>query len=80
MDLAGRTHVALDRRDRAIRVRDGLAFCDIADHTLAVLKRYHGRRGAHAFGIGDNDRFAAFEKRDARVRRAKVDANDFAHK
>ena len=78
--LARGAHVALDRRDRAVGVRDGLALCDLADHALAVFKRNHGRRGAHAFGIGDDDRFAAFKESDAGVRRAEVDADNFAHK
>ncbi|MPN32330.1 hypothetical protein SDC9_179808 [bioreactor metagenome] len=79
MDFARGTHVALDRGDRAIRVRDGLALCNVADHALAVLKRNHGWRGARALGIRNNNRFAAFEESDAGVRCTKVDTNNFTH-
>ena len=80
VDAVVRTHVALDRDDRAVYIGDGLALCHLADHALAVLGERDDRRGrARAFGVRDNDRLAAFHHGYARVCGTKVNANDFAH-
>ena len=75
-----RAHLALDRADRAVRVRDGLTLCHLADHTLAGLgERDDGRGGAMTFRVGDDGRFAALHDGDAAVRGAKVDTDNFTH-
>ena len=75
-----RAHLALDRGDRAVGVRDGLALCHLADHTLAALGKGHdGRRGARAFGVRDNDSLAAFHNGYAAVGGSKVNTDDFTH-
>ena len=67
-DFVIRTHVAFNRRNGALGVGDGLAFCDLTDHTLAVFgKRDNGRGGSCAFGVRNNDGLAAFDNRDAGV-------------
>ncbi len=72
--------VPLDRPDCAVGVGDGLPLGDLADQHLAVLgERDDGRRGARPFGVRDDGGLAAFENRDDRVRRAKVDANRSCH-
>ena len=59
-------------------VGDGLALGDLTDESLAVLGEADDRRGgATAFGVGDDDRIAAFHDRDDGVRRPEIDANDF---
>ena len=51
----------------------------LADQAFAGLgERDHRRRQPSAFGIGDDDRFAAFHDGDDRVGGAQVDADDFA--
>jgi len=75
-----RTHFALDRRDRAVGVGDGLTLCDLADHTLAGLtERDDGRGGAVTFGVGDDDGFAAFHHGHTRVGSTKVNTDNFRH-
>ena len=55
-------HLALDAHYRAVRVRDGLALCHLAHHTLAGLaERHYGRRGARALGVGDHNGLAALD-------------------
>ena len=50
-------HEPLDRVDRVVRVRDRLAFRDLADQTLAALgERDDRRRDPAAFGIRDDRR------------------------
>ena len=52
----------------------------MADETLAGLgEADDGRCGARAFGVGDDDGFAAFHNGNTAVGGAKVDANDLAH-
>ena len=78
--LVVRAHLALDRGDRAVGVRDGLALGHLADHTLAVLGKGHdGRRGARAFGVGNNDSLAAFHNGHAAVGSSQVNTDDFSH-
>jgi len=79
-DFIIRAHLALDRADRAVRVRDGLALCHLTDHTLAGLgERDDGRGGAMTFRVGDDSRFAALHDGDAAVGGAKVDTDNFTH-
>ena len=79
-DFIIRAHLALDRADRAVRVRDGLALCYLTDHTLAGLgKRDDGRGGAMTFRVGDDGRFAALHDGDAAIGGAKVDTDNFTH-
>jgi hypothetical protein len=55
-------HVALDRRDGAVDVVDGLALGDLADQHLTGLgERDDRRRGARALGVRNNGGLAAFE-------------------
>ena len=73
-------HQPLDRIDRVRRVRDGLAFCYLADQPLAFLgESDYRRRGSSAFFVWDNLRDPAFEYRHTRVGRAQVYSNHFAH-
>ena len=73
-------HLTLDGRDGAVRVGDGLALCDLADHTLAVLGKRHDRRsGTGAFRIRDDDRFAALEHSHAAVGCSEIDTDNFTH-
>ena len=71
---------ALDREQGVVRIGDGLALGGLADQHFVVLgERDDRRRGAVAFAVLDHARLAAFHDRDARVGRAEVDADDFAH-
>ena len=80
VDLIIGAHVALDRGDRAVCVRNGLTLCDLTDHTLTGLRECNnGRSGAIAFGIRDNDGLAAFHHGDTGIRRAKINTNNFSH-
>ena len=75
VDLPVRAHVALDGRDRAVDVRDGLPLRDLSDEDLAVLRKADDRGGrARSLGVGDDGRFPALEDGDARIRCAEVDA------
>ena len=69
-------HVALDRRDGAVDVGDGLALGGLADEHLAVLGERDDRRGrAEALGVRDDLGLAALEDADDRVGRTEVDSN-----
>ena len=73
-------HMAFDRRDRAIRVRDRLILCEAADETLPVLRKaYDGRRNAAPLGVRDNNGLSALHDRDNGVRRAKINTYYFSH-
>ena len=59
-DLVVAAHLTLDGGDGAVGVGDGLALCHLAHHTLAGLgKCHHGRGGAVALRVGDDDGLAA---------------------
>ena len=63
-------HVALDGRDRAVRVRHSLALCQLADEALAILREADDRRrDAATFRVRDDGRFAAFHDGYDGVRR-----------
>ena len=78
--LEGFTHEALDGVHRAFGVGDGLALGGVAHFTLAVADESHDRRcGALAFAVGDNNRFATFKNRYARICRTEVNTNNLSH-
>ena len=63
-------HMALDGRDRAVRVRHSLALCQLADEALAILREADDRRrDAAAFRVRDDGRLAAFHDGYDGVRR-----------
>ncbi len=69
------TDEALRRENGVARVRHRLALRRLADEPLAGLGEGHdGRRGAGAFGIGNDHRLAAFHDGHAGVRGAEIDA------
>ena len=79
-DLVVGAHLTLDGGDGAVRVGDGLALCHLAHHTLAGLGECHHRgSGAGAFGVGDNDGFAAFHNGNTAVGGAKIYTYNFTH-
>jgi hypothetical protein len=62
--------VALDGRDRAVRVRHSLALCQLADEALTILREADDRRrDAAAFRVRDDGRFATFHDGYDGVRR-----------
>jgi hypothetical protein len=73
-------HVALDRAHRAIGVRDGLAFGDLAHQDLVVLGEADDRRGrAASFRVRNDGGLAGFQHGDHRVRGAEVDPDCTCH-
>ena len=71
---------ALDRRDRVLRVGDGLALGGLAHQHLAVLGEGNDRRRRPVtFAVLDNLRLAAFHDRDAGIGRAQIDAYHLSH-
>ena len=73
-------HVTLDGRNGPVGVGDGLTLCHLTDHTLAGLGEcHHGRGGAVAFGVGDDDGFAAFQHGNTGIGCTKVNTNNLAH-
>ncbi len=71
---------ALGGEDGILGVGDGLALGGLADEDVAVLGEGDDRRrGARAFGIGDDDGLACFQDGHAGVGCTEVDADDFAH-
>ena len=70
----------LDRKQRVFGVGDGLPLGGLSDQTLAFFgERDHRRGGAGPFGVLNNFDVAAFHDRDARIRGAEIDTNNFAH-
>ncbi len=60
-DLLVCAHLALDRLDGAVRVRDRLPLCDAADQSLTVLGEGYDRRGGPAaLCVRDDHRLSAF--------------------
>ena len=73
-------HVALDGSNGAVGVGDSLALSHLANHTLAGLGECNHRgSGAAAFGVGDNNGFAAFQNSDAGIGSTKVDTDNLRH-
>src|SRR5690606_3898471 len=80
VELPVGAHVALDRGDRLVDVRDGLALRGLADENLAVLRERDDRGGrAKTLGVGDDLRLATLENGNDRVRRSEVDTHSTCH-
>ncbi len=78
--LVAGPHFTLNGADGAVGVGDGLTSGDLTDHTLAGFrKRYHGRRCARAFGVGNDDSLAAFHNGHTGIGGAQIDAYYFTH-
>ncbi len=72
--------VALDRADGAVDIGDRLVLCGLADQNLTVLGERDDRwGGARSFRVRDDDRLAAFENGDDRVRGPEVDSDRTSH-
>ena len=79
-DLVVGAHLALDGRNGAVMVRDGLPLCDLTDHALSGLgKRDDRRRRASALGVGDDNRLAALHHSHAAVGGAEINTNRSGH-
>ena len=79
-DLVVGAHLALDGRNGAVMVRDGLPLCDLADHALSGLgKRDDRRRRASALGVGDDNRLAALHHSHAAVGGAEINTDRSGH-
>ena len=73
-------HVALDRRNGAIDVGDGLALGDFADEHLARLReRDHRWGGASALGVCDDGGLSALQDGNHRVGGSQVNAYCTGH-
>ncbi len=73
-------HVTFDGRDRAVRIRDGLALCELADEALTILREADDRRrDAAAFRVRDDGRFAAFHDGYDGVRGTQINTDYLAH-
>ena len=71
---------ALDRGQGVRRIGDGLALGGLPHQYFAIFREGHDRRrGAITFAVLDNFGLAALHDRDARIRRAEIDANHFTH-
>jgi hypothetical protein len=71
---------ALGRRDRVFGIGDGLALGDMTDQTLARLgESDHRRRRCPTSTIGDHGRLVVLHDGDARIRRAKINADHSFH-
>ena len=82
VDLGGpvRAHVALDGRDGAVDVGDGLPLGDLTDEDLAGLGERHDRGGrARALRVGDDRGLPALEDGHHGVGGAQVDADCSCH-
>ena len=63
VDRPARPHLALDRADRPVRVRDRLALGDFADEHLAGLGKSHdGRRRTSALRVRDHRGLASLQE------------------
>ncbi len=73
-------HVALDGCDGAVGIGDSLTLGHLTDHTLAGLGECHNRgSGAGAFGVGDDNRLAAFQNSHAGIGSTQVDTDNLRH-
>src|SRR5690606_3064693 len=72
---------ALHRENGFLWIGHRLPLGRLAGEALAVIAEGDNRRrGARAFGIFDHFRRFAVHHRNARIRRAKVDADHFTHR
>ena len=79
-DLVVGAHLTLDRGDGALGVGDGLTLGDLTDHTLAGLgERDHGRGGAVALCVGDNDCLAALHDGHAGIGGTQINTDNLRH-
>ena len=79
-DLTVAAHFPLYGRNGVFGVGNRLSLGDVTDQSFAVLgKRHDGRSCTRAFGVGDDDGFAAFHNRHARVGCSEVYSYDFSH-
>ena len=72
-------HQTLDRKNGTAGVRHGLTLGGVTDQTLLISEGDHGRGRTAAVRVGDAFGVLAFHHIDTTVRRAEVNANDFAH-
>ena len=73
-------HVALDGRDGAVSIGDSLTLCHLTHHPLAGLGEGHdGRGGTGAFGVGDDNRLAAFQHSNTGIGSTKVNTDNLRH-
>ena len=72
-------HQTLDRKNGTAGVRHGLTLGGVTDQALLISEGYHGRGRTAAVRVGDAFGVLAFHHIDTTVRRAEVNANDFAH-
>ncbi len=80
VDLVVGPHLPLDRADRAIRIRDGLALGHFAHQHVPVLGERDDTRGRPApLGVGDDPRLAALENGNDGVGGAQVDPYCLSH-
>ena len=80
IDLVVGAHLTLDGGDGTVGVGDGLTLCDLAYHTLAGLCECNdGRSGTCAFGVCDDDGFAALHDCYAAVSCAQIYSYDLTH-
>ena len=64
-DFVVAAHMSLDGNDGAVRVGNSLALCQLAYQSFTGLgEADDGRSQTRAFGVRDNDRFAAFHDSD----------------
>ena len=74
------THVTLDGRHGAVSVGHSLTLCHLTDHTLAGLGKCNNRGGSTvAFGVGDDNRLAAFQNSNTGIGSTKVDTDNLRH-
>ena len=74
------THMTLDGCDGAVCVGHSLTLCHLTDHSLTGLGKCHHRGGGSAaFGVGDYNRFAAFQYSHTGVGCTQINTNNFSH-
>ena len=78
--LVIRAHVTLDRSNRAVRIRDSLTLCRLADQALAVLRKCNdGRCGSCALAVRNDDGLSALHHRNAAVGSSQIDTDNLTH-
>ncbi len=71
---------AFDRKNRVLRVGDGLPLGDLSHQPLAAFgDGHHGRGGAAAFRIGDHLGVAAFHNGHTGIGGSEIDSDNLAH-
>ena len=73
-------HQSLDGVNGVAGIRDHLAFGDLPKQPISLFgKRHDGRCRPATQAIGDDLNRRSLQNRNARVRRAKINSDDFAH-